>query len=201
MQAGIELAFTLSGTLRANPRLSDYIHRIDFLPEGEVDMLDAAGHSLLSRVHGCYELFPVDQRTIRVRFFDLVEWHPYKDVPVRALETCQINVTREEDLFAFRGYPGTWITKETPPDEWPCSIFWARYVFELDPLTQLAENRRGSAYHYLMIEPDTRFYYSENDWDYEAVSVADVAAMGLEFQPEASPRPEHRGKGIVLGYR
>ena len=80
-------------------------------------------------------------------------------------------------------------------------LLHARYVFELDPLAQLAENRRGSAYHYLMIEPDTRFYYSENDWDYEAVSVADVAAMGLEFQPEASPRPEHRGKGIVLGYR
>ena len=107
-------------------------------------------------------------------------------------------MTREEGLFAFRTV--WWGRKDEDESHWPCMLYWIRYFFEVDPLEQLSLNRRGSAYHRIMVEPDTRYYYCEDDLDYETLTVADLNDMGVSLQPEAHAKEEYKDK-IVWGYR
>lgn len=199
MQKEIEPAFTLDKQLVANPHLSDYFHRLTFSPAGSVEMFDAAGHLLISKIQGSFSISPIDQSTIEVRFYDLVELHPYKDdQPGRPLEPSSIKVTREEGLFAFRGR--WWGTERPQEEEWPCMLYWTRYFFEVDPLAQLSHNRRGSAYHRIMIEPDTRYYYCQDDLDADMLTIADLHDLGISLQPDAQARKDFHDK-IVIGYR
>lgn len=199
MQGKIEVAFPLCTTLVANPHLSDYFHRLSFSPSGPVDMADGAGHSILSVAKGKFSIHPIDQSSIEVRLYDLVELHPYKDnEQIRMLEPSNVKVTREEGVFAFRG--AWWGRKDEDKSEWPCMLYWARYFFEVDPLEQLSSNRRWSAYHRVMVEPDTRYYYCQDDLDPETLTVADLNDLGVSLQPEAYAREEYKGK-IVLGYK
>jgi hypothetical protein len=198
MQEESAIAFSLDGMFRANPNLTDYAHWLKFSPTGSVRMVDAAGHMVISIVEGCFSVSPLDARSIQVHFYDLLELHPYEDEKVvRALEPCSINVTREEGVYAFRWHQ--WVPKGIESHEWPCTIYWTRYFFEVDPLAQLSYNRRGSAYHHTMVEPDTRYYYRPDeaeDW----LSVGDLAELGISPQPEAAPREGYRAK-IIFGYR
>lgn len=199
MQEEIEVAFTSGKMLVANPHLSDYFHRLSFLPSGSVEMADGAGHAVLSKVRGKFSIYPIDQNSIQLSLHDLVELHPYKtNEQIRVLEPSSIKVTREEGLFAFRG--AWWGRRDEDDREWPCMLYWARYFFEVDPLEQLSLNRRGSAYHRIMVEPDTRYYYCRDDLDPETLTVAELNDLGVQLQPEAYTKEEYKGK-IVLGYR
>lgn len=199
MQKEREAAFTLGETLVANPHLSDYFHRLSFSSSGSVEMVDGAGQQILSLVRGKFSIHPLDQTAIQVRLYDLVELHPYQHhEQIRTLEPSSIKVTREEGLFALRRV--WWGRKDEDESEWPCMLYWARYFFEVDPLEQLSLNRRGSAYHRIMVEPDTRYYYCQDDLDADTLTVADLNDLGVSLQPDAYAREEYKGK-IVLGYR
>lgn len=199
MQEELQVAFTLGERLVANPHLSDYFHRLSFSPSGSVEMADGAGQLVLSIVRGKFSIHPIDQNAIQVRLYDLVELHPYKDhEPIRVLEPSSVKVTREEGLFALRG--AWWGRRDEDESEWPCMLYWARYFFEVDPLEQLSSNRQGSAYHRIMVEPDTRYYYSQDDFEAETLTVADLNDLGISLQSEAYAREQYKGK-IVLGYR
>jgi hypothetical protein len=198
MQKEIEPAFTLDKQLVANPHLSEYFHRLEFSPMGSIKMADGAGQMVISIVQGSFSISPIDQNSILVNFYDLVELHPYKDdQPCRPLEPSSIKVTREEGLFAFRGR--WWGTERPKEDEWPCMLYWARYFFEVDPLAQLSHNRRGSAYHRIMVEPDTRYYYCQDDLDADMLTITDLHDLGIALQPDAQARKDFHDK-IVIGY-
>ncbi len=189
MQQEMEVAFSLDGILEANPHLSDYVHRLSFSSSGSVEMADGAGHLVLSRVKGKFSLHPIDQNSIQVKLYDLVELHPYENhEPIRALEPGCVKVTREDGLFAFRGT--WWGRRDEDESQWPCMLYWARYFFEVDPLERLSFNRRGSAYHRVMVEPDTRYYYCRDDLDAETLTVADLNDLGVSLQPEAYANEE-----------
>ncbi|GHO51168.1 hypothetical protein KSX_93310 [Ktedonospora formicarum] len=199
MQEEIHIAFTFGETLAANPHLADYFHRLHFSPSGSVEMADGAGLSILSIVRGKYALHPIDQHTIQVTFYDLREMHPYNNNnQVRELEPSSVKVTREEGTFAFRRV--WWERRDEDESQWPCMLYWARYVFDLDPLDRLASNRQGSAYHRIMVEPDTRYYYCQDDLDAETLTLADLNDLGIPLQPDASVREAQKNK-IVWGYR
>ncbi|WP_126557448.1 hypothetical protein [Dictyobacter kobayashii] len=141
MQEESKAAFTLCEKLVANPHLSDYFHHLSFSLSGSVEMADGAGHSVLSIVKGKFSIHPIDQNSIHVRFYDLVELHPYKNnEQIRILEQSTIKVTREEGLFALRGTWWQW--RGHDESEWPCMLYWARYFFEVDPLEQLSATGR-----------------------------------------------------------
>lgn len=199
MQEESEAAFTLCEGLAANPHLTDYFHWLKFSSSGSVEMADGAGHAVLSKARGKFSTYPLDQNSIQVRLYNLVELHPYKgNDPIRTLEPSSVKVTYEKGLFAFRSV--WWGRKDEDESEWPCMLYWARYFFEVDPLDQLSMNRRGSAYHRVMVEPDTRYYYCRDDRDADMLTIADLNDLGVSLQPDAYAREEYIGK-IVLEYR
>ncbi|GCE24191.1 hypothetical protein KDK_79910 [Dictyobacter kobayashii] len=51
-----------------------------------------------------------------------------------------------------------------------------------------------------MVEPDTRYYYCQEDLDGDTLTVAELNELGVSLQPEAYPKGNYKGK-IVLGYR
>ncbi len=204
MQGQGEAAFSLCGEFEANPHTPDYWHRLRFSPAGTVEMHDAAGHLVLSRVRGRFTIQPIDACSVQVHLYDLVELGLGRsDEPMRELEPWSVKVTREEGVYAFRHPSGP---MGASPAAWPCLLYWNRYFFEVDPLLGLpglARNRQGSAYLAVMEEPDTRCYYRLEDVDHDMLTVADLADLadlGVALQPVARSKEGFQDK-IVLGYR
>ncbi|GHO44265.1 hypothetical protein [Ktedonospora formicarum] len=188
MQEANEVAFTLDGTLAANPHLHDYFHYLTFSQSGDIQMGDGAGQFVIAIVKGKFSIKPLDQRTLQLYLYDLVELDPHK--PVRALEPYIVKVTREEGLFAFRQI--WWEYKNEDQEQWPCILYWARYVFEPDPLKLLSSNREKSLYHRIMVEPDTRYYYSQDDRDADTLTLADLRSLGVSPQTDAYIRDVYK---------
>lgn len=118
---------------------------------------------------------------------------------MRELEPMRVRVTREEGVYAFRHHACWWVPRDTAPADWPCLLYWNRYRFAVDPLASLASNRRGSTYFQVMVEPDTRYFYHQEDVDRDLLTVGDLTDLGVSLQPDAHLKADFASK-IVLGY-
>lgn len=174
------------GRFVANPHLYDYLHALDFMPFGSVDMLDGAGQVLNTLVRGRFSVEELGPTLLVVHFTDLVELDPYyrlkrlrgRDVAAvirsmhryllhdehdvrRRLDPCHVQVAREDGLFLLRCQV-VWNIKDD--QEWPYLLYRIRYRFAADPLTACLANRQGNLYYVLEApEPDTRVYYRAED--------------------------------------
>jgi hypothetical protein len=172
------IPFTLSGEFEANPHLYDYLHRLSFSPTGIVEMVDGAGQVLNSLVRGRFSLQAAGQNVTLVQFFDLVELNPYDEQEQHSvLDTISVKLTREEGIFAFKRQV-VWNIRDE--QEWPCLLYRLRYVFENDPLTQVLSSRVGNLYYSLEAEePDTRFYYHQDDG--QQLTARELSRMGISL--------------------
>lgn len=199
-------AFPIPGRLAANPHLYDYLHALHFSSSGAVEMLDGAGQSLNTLVKGRFSVQPRDQSSSLVHFFDLLEvqdrpsfqlqpkdptasdhsdYSEYvlaeqpgqQEIPVRSLAPLSVIVTREEGIFPFMRQV---VWKILDKKEWPCLLYRVRYVFEVDPLEQMFSNRAGNLYYHLeAAEPDTRYYYNQDDA--QELTVQQLIQMGISI--------------------
>src|SRR5437764_1132610 len=118
--------------LDANPHFYDYRHVIKFQSQEAVELVDGAGQVFNMKARGQYRIHPAGNNTAEIEFRDLVLINPYEDdKEIGPVDPIRVRVVREKGLFAFRYET---FGKIEDYDEWPCLLYHARYVFDVDPL-------------------------------------------------------------------
>lgn len=140
----------LNDRLEANPDFYDYMHSIDFDANGDCEFLDGGGQVVNLAQKGQYQnTMDGDHGNISFTINDT---------------TFTVNYHIETGLFVLRNE----ICWNSPPEEWPISIYKRRYVFECDPFNKLNNSHRENNL-YFMIEGDKensdnlRYYYARQD--------------------------------------
>jgi hypothetical protein len=199
--------FSRGERFAANPHLYDYLHALDFVPFGSVDMLDGAGQVLNTLVRGRFGVEELGPTAWVLHLTDLVELDPYyrlkrlrgRDTAAvirsmhryvlhdehdvrRRLDPCRLQVAREEGLFVLRRQV-VWQVRDE--QEWPYMLYRSRYRFAADPLAALHVNRQGNLYYHLEApEGDTCLYYQVEDA--QQCTAGELRRAGIVVEDERS---------------
>ncbi|MBI4746981.1 MAG: hypothetical protein HY774_00710 [Acidobacteria bacterium] len=150
--------------LSANPHFYDYLHCLDFEPDGLVRMLDGGGQVINTEAHGRYRISQVDDAFFQIHFSELVETNPYADDRIlRHLDDFSVTVEKQDGLFAFHQEVVWHIADKT---KWPCLLYPVRYVFNIDPLEFGNSNQEHNLYFILEkkdFRNSTHYYYAAED--------------------------------------
>jgi len=157
--------------LSANPHYYDYLHVLELKADGEIEMLDGAGQFINTLIKGRYEL---DAQSLRL--FDLVEYDAYSKEKLLELPAVTHQPKKQAGQFAFQ--------QELPfridnPDEQPCLLFHARYIFDFDPISGTDDST--NLYH-VMENKDfgdsQKIFYA--DTDLEKLTLTELKKRGID---------------------